>query len=443
MSKTFPIGGVHPHDHKITAQNPIEAAPLPDKAIIFTSQHIGAPAKVVVAKGEMVKVGQLIAEAGGFISAPVHSSISGKVLSIDEVKDGGGVRKTAITIQREGDEWLESIDRSEELKGECVLEPQEIVKRVADAGIVGLGGATFPAGVKLSPPPGKSAEMLIINGVECEPYLTADHRLMLERADEFIVGCRIVMRALGVNKCYIGIEENKPDAITYLKGKVNDGIEVVPLKVQYPQGGEKQLIAAVCGREVPSGALPIEVGAVVHNVGTIVAIYEAIQKGKPLFERITTVTGKRVPNPKNLLVRVGTPINELMNCCGIETDYQGKVINGGPMMGRAMSNVESPTTKGTSGILIMPEEESNRAKSSACISCAKCVDACPMGLEPYLITRLTKFSKSDRYVEQRAHDCIECGCCSFSCPAAIPLLDYIRLAKVSALTTLRAAATKK
>ncbi len=443
MSKTFPIGGVHPHDHKITAKSAIEVAPLPDKAVIFTSQHIGAPAKVIVAKGDEVKVGQLIAEPAGFISAPVHSSISGKVTAIDEVKDGGGIRKTAITITREGDEWIETIDRSEELKSECTLQPSEIIKRVADAGIVGLGGATFPASVKLSPPPGKAAEMLIINGVECEPYLTADHRLMVERADEFLVGCRIVMRALGVNKCYVGIEENKPDAIEHLKAKAKDGIEIVPLKVQYPQGGEKQLIAAVCGREVPSGALPIEVGAVVQNVGTIIAIYEAVQKGKPLFERVTTVTGKEVENPKNLLVRVGTPISELMAQCGVDASYEGKVINGGPMMGRAMSNVDAPTTKGASGILVMTKAESKRAKSSACISCAKCVDACPMGLEPYLITRLVKFSQSDRYVSERSHDCIECGCCSFSCPAAIPLLDYIRLAKVSALGTLRAAAAKK
>ncbi|MFI3287489.1 MAG: electron transport complex subunit RsxC [Rikenellaceae bacterium] len=440
MSKTFPIGGVHPHDHKITAQKAIEVAPIPSKVMIFTSQHIGAPAEVIVAKGDTVKVGQMIAKAAGFVSAPVHSSVSGKVMAVDAVKDGGGLRKMAVTIAVSGDEWDESIDRSEGLVGECTLDPKDIIEKIKNAGIVGLGGATFPCGVKLSPPPGKKAEVLIINGVECEPYLTADHRLMLEKADEFLVGCKIVMRALGVSKCYIGIEKNKPDAIEFLSGKVSDGIEVVPLKVQYPQGGEKQLIAAVTGREVPSGALPIEVGAVVQNVGTIFAIYEAVQKNKPLFERVTTVTGVEVPEPKNLMVRVGTPISELMALCGVSADIEGKVINGGPMMGRAMCNVDAPTTKGTSGVLVMPLGESSRVEPSACISCAKCVDACPMGLEPYLISKVAKLGLTDKYVETKAHDCIECGCCSFSCPAGIPLLDYIRLAKGGALGQIRAAA---
>ncbi len=437
MSKTFPIGGVHPHDHKITAGCKIEPAPLPTKAVIFTSQHIGAPAKPIVGKGDVVKVGQLIAEPVGFISAPVHSSVSGTVVGVETVRDGGGVPKMAITIEVEGDQWVESIDRGEELVEQCELEPREIIERIAAAGIVGLGGATFPSSVKLSPPPGKSAEVLIVNGVECEPYLTADHRLMLERADEFLVGCRIVMRALGVEKCYVGVEKNKADAISHLRSKAGDGIEIVPLKVQYPQGGEKQLIAAITKREVPSGALPIEVGAVVNNVGTILAVYEAVQKGKPLFERVTTVTGLEVKEPKNLLVRVGTPISELMEYCGVSADVEGKVINGGPMMGRAMSNVESPTTKGTSGVLIMPVDRSVRRRQSACISCAKCVEACPMGLEPHLLYKLTTLQLMDRVVSERAQDCIECGCCSYSCPAALPLLDYIRLSKVEALTQIR------
>ncbi len=443
MSKTFPIGGVHPHDHKISAGVAITPAPIPSKVTIFTSQHIGAPAEAVVAKGDTVKVGQLIAKATGFVSAPVHSSVSGTVASVAPELDGGGLRKMAITINVEGDEWEESIDRTPALVSECTLEPKDIVEKIKNAGIVGLGGATFPCGVKLSPPPGKSAEFLIINGVECEPYLTADHRLMLEKADEFLVGCRIVMRALGVSKCYIGIEKNKEDAIAHLSAKAKDGIEVVPLKVQYPQGGEKQLIAAVTGREVPSGALPIEVGAVVQNVGTIYAIYEAVQKNKPLFERVTTVTGLTVAEPKNLMVRVGTPISELMALCGVSADVEGKVINGGPMMGRAMANVAAPTTKGTSGVLVMAPEKSLRPKPSPCIACGKCVDACPMGLEPYLISKVAKLGLTDRYVEAKAHDCIECGCCSFSCPAAIPLLDYIRLAKGEALKQLRAAAAKK
>ncbi|MFI3299040.1 MAG: electron transport complex subunit RsxC [Rikenellaceae bacterium] len=433
--KTFPIGGVHPHDYKISAQKAIENAPIPAQVSIFLSQHIGAPASAIVAKGDKVKVGQVIAEAAGFISAPVHSSVSGTVKAVELVKDGGGLRKMAVVIKVEGDEWDENIDRSEELKSECTLEPKEIIERVKAAGIVGLGGATFPTNVKLCPPPGKTAEFLVVNGVECEPYLTADHRLMLERADEFLVGCKIVMRALGVKKCYVGIENNKPDAIALLSSKASDGVEIIPLKVQYPQGGEKQLIAAVSGREVPSGALPIEVGAVVQNVGTIVAIYEAVQKNKPLFERITTVTGDDVPEPKNLKVRLGTPISELLALAKVEGG--AKVINGGPMMGRAMANVDAPTTKGTSGVLVMPQRKALRPKENACIACAKCVSVCPMGLEPYLLSKIGKLGLSEKALSERAQDCIECGCCSFTCPAGVPILDYVRLAKGMAMVELR------
>lgn len=427
--KTFPIGGVHPHDYKITRNSPIEKAALPSRVVIFTSQHIGAPAVATVKKGDTVLVGQVIATASGFVSAPVHSSVSGTVSSVDLVPDGGGVRKMAISIDVQGDQWDESIDRSPELVAKCDLDAKQIISKIADAGIVGLGGATFPCSVKLSPPPGKVPQMLIVNGVECEPFLTADERLMLENADELLVGCRIVMRALGVTRCYIGIENNKPEAIAHLRSRASDGIEIVPLKVQYPQGGEKQLIAAITGRQVPSGALPIEVGAVVQNVGTILAIYQAVQKNKPLFERVVTVTGVGVASPKNLLVRVGTPIDELIAACGAEPENTGKVINGGPMMGRAMSNTAAPVTKGTSGVLMMPRVNSLRAESGPCISCAKCVGVCPMGLEPYLISKISSLSLFDRLEKERVMDCIECGCCSYTCPAAIPLLDYIRLGK--------------
>lgn len=435
--KTFPLGGVHPHDYKITAASSIEVAPLPQAAVIFTSQHIGAPAEVLVAKGDKVKVGQLIAKAAGFVSAAVHSSVSGTVTAVDPVVDGGGVRKMAVTIAVEGDEWDESIDRSPELVTKCELSAEQIIEKIALAGMVGLGGATFPTNVKLSPPPGKRANLLIVNGVECEPYLTADHRLMIERADELIVACRIVMKALGVDRCVIGIENNKKDAIALLRGKTGNGIEVTALKVQYPQGGEKQLIAAVTKRQVPSGSLPIEVGAVVQNVGTMIAIYEAIQKNKPLFERVTTVTGVGLPNPKNLLVRVGTSIADLIRLCGGDPETTDKTINGGPMMGRAMSNPAAPTTKGTSGVLVLPVQKAMRPVESPCISCAKCVSACPMGLEPYLISRLSRMGLFDRVVGERVTDCIECGCCSYTCPAAIPLLDYIRLGKAEAMKIIR------
>ncbi|MEG2755667.1 MAG: electron transport complex subunit RsxC, partial [Mucinivorans sp.] len=372
LMKTFSLGGIHPHDYKLSRDKAIEQMPLPESVTIFTSQHIGAPAKPTVKKGDKVLVGDLIAASGGFVSANVHSSVSGTVASVDMAMDGGGVRKMAVVITVEGDEWKADVDISDTLVNECTLEPKEIIDKVAQAGIVGLGGATFPTQVKLGIPAGKTAEILIVNGVECEPYLTADHRLMLERADEIMVGCHIVMRALGVTRCCIGIENNKPDAIAILQSKASDGVEVVPLKVQYPQGGEKQLIEAISGRKVPSGCLPIEVGAVVQNVGTIYAIYQAVQKNRPLVDRVVTVTGKHLAEPRNLQVRIGTPISRLIEYCGGEPDHTGKIINGGPMMGRAMSNVESPVTKGTSGILMMSAKEAVRTKASSCISCSKC-----------------------------------------------------------------------
>lgn len=435
--KTFSIGGIHPHDNKISSGAAIEVAPLPKVATIFLSQHIGAPATVCVAKGDVVKVGDLIGKSGGFVSANVHSSVSGTVASIDNVVDGGGVRKAAVVINVEGDEWNDAIDRSKTLVKECKLEPKAIVDKIAEAGIVGLGGATFPCHVKLSVPAGKTAEALVVNGVECEPYLTADHRLMLEKSAEIIVGCEIIMRAIGVKKCYIGIENNKPDAIEALKNVASEGIEVVALKMQYPQGGEKQLIEAVMGRRVPSGALPIEVGAVVQNVGSVFAVYEAVQKNKPLFERLVTVTGKQLEHPKNLLVRVGTPIDELITLCGGEPADTAKVVNGGPMMGRAMSNTAVGTTKGTSGVLLFGSKEGIREKAGECISCAKCVDVCPMGLEPYLLSKISKARLFDRLEKEKITDCIECGCCQYTCPAYLPLLDFIRLGKAETLKIIR------
>lgn len=437
--KTFSLGGVHPHDYKISSDKVVEQMPLPETVSIFTAQHIGAPATPVVAKGDSVLVGDLIAKASGFVSANVHSSVSGTVSSVDLAPDGGGVRKMAVTIKVEGDQWSPSIDRSETLAADCILDAKQIIEKVAAAGIVGLGGATFPTQVKLGIPTGKTAEMLVVNGVECEPYLTADHRMMLEKADEIIAGCKIVMKALGVSKCFIGIENNKPDAIANLSSKTptGSGIEVVPLKVQYPQGGEKQLIDAVSGRKVPSGGLPIDVGAVVQNIGTIYAIYQAVQKNRPLIDRVVTVTGQNLQTPKNLQVRVGTSINTLIAYCGGEPENTSKIINGGPMMGRAMSNTDSPVTKGTSGVLLMDSKEAKRPTPSVCISCAKCVDACPMGLEPYLISKISKAGLFERLEAERVTDCIECGCCAYTCPAALPLLDYIRLGKAKTMAIIR------
>ncbi len=442
MLKTFRLGGVHPHDYKISRDAAIRVFDVPQTVTIPLGQHIGAPATVTVQKGDKVRVGDVIGMATGFVSANIHSSVSGTVTSVDAVPDGANLRKPAVTIAVEGDEWNPEIDRTDTLIKECTLEPKEIIARIAAAGIVGLGGATFPTQVKLSVPQGKVAEALIINGVECEPYLTADYRLMMERGEELLVGCKILMRALGVEKCYIGIENNKPEAIANLKNLISankyEGIEVVPLKMRYPQGGEKQLIAAIMRREVPSGALPIDVGAVVQNVGTTYAVYQAVQKRRPIVDRVVTVTGKSLANPSNLLVRIGTPINTLIEACGGMPEDTGKVINGGPMMGRAMANIEAPVTKGTSGVLLMNEKSSVRGREMPCIQCAKCVDACPMGLEPYLISKLSRLRLYDRLERERTADCIECCCCAFTCPSNLPLLDYIRLGKAETMKLIRA-----
>ncbi len=429
--KTFALGGVHPKENKLSANAPIEVVPVPKQAIIPLGQNLGAPSRPIVKKGDKVKVGQLIAEASGFISTNIHSPVSGAVLKVDSLIDSTGFKRPAIVINVEGDEWDENIDTSDDLITEFNYTGPEIVEKVKQAGIVGMGGATFPTYVKLMPPPGKIAEYLIINGVECEPYLTSDHRLMLEKGQEIIVGTKILMKALNVDKAIIGIENNKPDAINHLTELVKNeqGISVVPLKVQYPQGGEKQLIKAAVNREVPSGKLPIEVGCVVQNVGTAFAVYEAVQKNKPLIERVVTVTGKSVKKPTNLLTRIGTPVSDLIEVAEGLPDDTGKIINGGPMMGKAVTSIDVPIVKGSSGILIMKDDESSRKPESACIRCSKCTTVCPMGLEPFLLSKAAKLGKYEMAEKEMIMDCIECGSCQYTCPASIPLLDYLRLGK--------------
>ncbi len=409
---------------------------LPEQVIIPLSQHIGAPATPIVQKGDTVKAGQLIAQATGFVSANIHSSVSGTIVAIDNVTDAAG---PAITIKVEGDEWENGIDRTEKIEHNIALSQEEIIKAIAAAGIVGMGGATFPTQVKLTPPPGNKAEFLIINGVECEPYLTSDHRIMLEKAEEIIIGVQILMKAIGVKKAIIGIENNKKDAIAHLQqiADKTPEIEICPLKVKYPQGGEKQLIQATTGRTVPSGALPIAVGAVVQNAGTALAVYEAVMKHKPLIERVVTVTGKSVKNPGNYLCRIGTPVSKLLEAAGGIPEDTAKVIGGGPMMGRTMLNIDSPVMKGTSGILLISDKEARRSPVRNCIRCSKCVSVCPMGLEPYLLAKLATFNLLERLEEEKVMDCIECGSCSFTCPSARPLLDYIRLGKTRTGAMLR------
>lgn len=431
MLKTFKKGGVHPPENKLSAGKPIQVLPPPASVFIPVAQHIGAPATPVVKRGDTVKVGQVIAKSSSFVSTNIHSSVSGKVKKVDFQADSSGYPKQGVFIDVDGDEWLEEINRSDELKKEFDLNGEEIVKKIQEAGIVGLGGATFPTHVKLVPPKGMKADVLLINGVECEPYLTSDHRLMLEKADEILVGTQLLMKALNVEKAVIGIENNKPDAIQKLMGKSKEfkGISVTALKVKYPQGGEKQLIKAVTGREVPSGGLPIAVGAVVSNVGTAFAVYEAIQKNKPLFERVVTITGKAVSNPSNFLVRIGTPTSALVEVAGGLPEDSGKIISGGPMMGRAIASLDVPVTKGTSGILLLKNEDSKREPMIACIRCSRCVSVCPMGLEPYLLMTLSEKQIFDRAEENKIMDCVECGSCSYTCPSNRPLLDYIRFGK--------------
>ena len=446
--KTFNIGGVHPAENKLSAGSPIREAALPKQAVFSMFQHIGAPAKPVVQKGDVVKVGTLLAEAGGFVSAPVYSSVSGKVNKIDAVLDASGTRRMAVIIDVEGDEWEESIDRSKDLvrlSDRPDLDSKTIVEKIKNAGIVGLGGATFPCHVKLTPPTGNKAECVIINAVECEPYLTADHRLMLEHADEILVGVDLIMKAVNVTKGYIGIENNKPDAIKLMTEKASQysNIEVVPLKVKYPQGGEKQLIDAVIGRQVPAPpAIPISVGAVVQNVGTAFAIYEAVMKNKPLIDRIITVTGKSVKNPSNLLARLGTPFQQLIDECGGLPEDTGKIIGGGPMMGKALLSLDVPMTKGSSGLLIMNEKEARRSEPQPCIRCAKCVSACPMGLEPFLLSKAAALEEWEMAEKNDVVSCIECGSCQFTCPSKRPLLDMIRVGKTTVMGIIRSRATK-
>ena len=455
-ARTFRIGGIHPEENKLTNDAVTKVAALPKQAIFPLSQHIGAPAVPVVQKGDKVKVGTMIADAGGFVSAPIYSSVSGTVFKIDTAIDATGYRKPAIIINVEGDEWEERIDRSntlETVENHPELTPEEIINRVKIAGVTGMGGAGFPTFIKLTPPPTAKAECVIINAVECEPYITADFRLMMEKADEILVGLELLMIAAKVTTGYIGIETNKPDAIELLTQKVNQkfmaqaskyNVEVVPLKQRYPQGGEKQLVDAVIRRQVPAPpAIPVNVGAIVQNVGTAYAVYEAVMKHKPLFERYTTVTGKRLQNPGNFLVRMGTPMQDLIDACGGMPEGDNKLLAGGPMMGKALTSTEVPICKGTNSVTVISAEEACRKEPQPCIRCAKCVGVCPMGLEPYLLAKLSDVKNWERAEHEDIVSCIECGSCQFTCPAHRPLLDNIRQGKSTVMGIIRNRNAKK
>ena len=447
--KTFSMGGVHPEENKITAEVATVVAPLPQQAIFPLSQHIGAPAKPVVNRGDKVKVGTLIAEANGFVSAPIYSSVSGTVLKVDTAIDATGYRKPAIYINVEGDEWEESIDRSETLETldkHPELTPEEIVNRIKVAGVTGMGGAGFPTFIKLCPPPTAKAECVILNGVECEPYITSDYRLMMEHADEILVGLDLLMKGAKVERGYIGIEDNKPEAIKFFEQKTaNDPrVEIVALAKKYPQGGEKQLVDAVINRQVPAPpAIPVNVGAIVQNVGTAYAVYQAVMKNKPLFERYTTVTGKQLKNPGNFLVRMGTPMRELIDLCGGMPEGDNKVLAGGPMMGKSVVSTDVTVCKGTNSITILTDADAHRKAAQPCIRCGKCVSACPMGLEPYLLATLSSFKEWERLEAEQVTSCISCGSCQFTCPSHRPILDNILQGKGVVMGIIKSRNAKK
>lgn len=431
MKKTFHKGGIHPSDNKLTADMAVTYPVKSDSLTLILGQSIGAPSEVTVKAGEHVVAGQQIAAAGGYVSASLHTPVSGTVKKLTTVRDIAGYPVAAVEIERDKDGAEGENAYLEPMNPDTHYSPADIVARVAACGIVGLGGATFPTNVKLSPGKEYRPEFVIINGAECEPWLTCDDRLMREHADEVVRGSRWLMRAVKVDKCYIGIEDNKKEAIEAMREAATHhcGVEIVPLRKKYPQGGEKQLIAAILGREVPSGALPVYVGAIVDNVATAYAVYQACEKGIPLTGRIVTVTGPSLTNPGNFYAEIGTPVSDLIEAAGGLPEDTGKVVSGGPMMGRAMATLDTPTTKGMGGILVLPEGESHRAQPEPCVRCASCVSVCPMGLEPYL---LAAQSEQGRYAQTKAHnvaDCIECGSCVYTCPAHRPLLDYIRLAK--------------
>ena len=428
-SKTF-HGGVHPKEYKeLTEHLAFELFPLPEQIILPLSQHLGKEAKALVKKGEDVKAGQMIAQAEGFVSAPVHSSVAGKVMSLGKEQTSSGFPKDSIVIKRNRTIESENI-LLDPLNSETIT-PDEIRERVALAGIVGQGGAAFPTSVKLSPPKDKVIDVVILNGCECEPYLTRDYRFMIERPDDLISGLKLIMKALGVTRGVIGIENNKPEAIELLTNKIKyeHGLEVVSLKTKYPQGAEKMLIKAVTGKEVPPGKLPMDVGAVIQNIGTAIAIHDAIVKGEVLITAALTVSGEGIKNPKNLIVPVGTSIQNVIDYCGGVTDDAVKIVVGGPMMGTAQVDLHAPVMKATSGILVLTKDEVAENPETPCLRCGQCVGACPLNLMP---TKLSRYSQLNRFDDAEGAGitvCMECGTCSYTCPANIPLVQWIRLGK--------------
>ncbi len=433
--KSFHKGGIHPNPSKLTSGFPIVEVGVSSEIRLELAESIGVPARCIVKPGQSVSAGEMIAEAAAFVSAPVHSPVAGEVKRIEKVRDPQGFWREAVVIATEHIET--AVDETEtELSPRTpeeveALSPKEIIDIIGNAGVVGLGGATFPTRVKLSIPEGKHAETVILNGAECEPFLTCDEALMCGYPDRIVAGCRLIMKAVSVDKAIIGIECNKPQAIKAFRRYLRDdrNIRVVALKCKYPQGSEKQLIKALTGREVPEGGLPVDAGAVVDNVATAYAIYDAVYNRRPLIQRVVTVTGPDLRKPGNYLVKLGTTISSLIEAAGGLPENTGKVIAGGPMMGKAMSRLDAPTTKAISGILVLPDNMSHRHPEEPCIRCSKCISVCPMGLEPYQMMNLSIAKRFEDIKKLHVMSCLECGSCSYVCPSHRPLLDYIRYAK--------------
>lgn len=440
--KSF-TGGIHPKDSKHYTENmPIIDLLEPQGLLVYPmSQHIGAPCKPTVKKGDLVLRGQCIGEAGGFVSAAIHTAVSGKVVDVKPMLHPNGQKVMSVII--ENDHEYNCIEGLEVGHDYTKMTKEEIIAVIRDAGIVGMGGAGFPAHVKLSPAPDKKIDAIIINGAECEPFLTSDYRIMIEDPDRVVEGLKILLSIFPEAKGYIGVENNKPKAQKALQDSIEknriQNIEVVNLLTKYPQGGEKMLIKAVLDREVPSGGLPADVGAIVHNIDTIVAIYRAIVQGRPLMRRIVTVAGSAIKNPGNFKVRIGTPLRELVEAAGGFVEEPKKMIHGGPMMGMSLLSLDAPVVKGTSALLFFNEKDSQVAEESPCIRCGKCINACPMGLLPYDLNQFALRRDWDGFVAHGGMDCIECGSCAFACPAKRQLTQTCKAGK----TTVNAMRKKK